>query len=324
MRRLQDGYGSLQSLVSRPCSPLSPPFPPPPPPPPPPPWCGAPADGIAYLRDTCLTLAALLQAHPPAAALLLQQGPALLEALGAVHDQLLPAVHRLARGFGGGASAGAGEGGSQHALLLLAQRQAWHVELVSERLAQLLLLHGYIQPPVEADSSGSGSSGGAGSSRAGTAGGSAVARGEALLQALMVLGHREEEAGMGGSRSGADGGPSLGEALAQRLGLGGSVQAALLTGALILDDAQADYVAALLGVSSLEEAPGPPLGGSGKHAGSAAGVAGAGVSGSQASGLDLAQLKSKIQQASLGPSLHFPMLSVAVLRSPVRALALHR
>lgn len=252
----------------------------------------APADGIAYLRDTCLTLAALLQAHPPAAALLLQQGPGLIEALGAVHDQLLPAVHRLARSAGGG--------GSQPAALLLALRQACHVELACERLAQLLLLHGYIQPPEGAVGAGSSS---AGSSRAGAAGGSAVDRGEALLQALMLLGHQEEEAGARGAPGGADGGPSLAEALAQRLGLGGSVQAALQTDALSLDDAQADYVAALLGVSSLEEAPGPPLdggsGSGGKRTGSAAGAAGAGVSGSQASGLDLAQLKSKIQQARL-------------------------
>lgn len=255
------------------------------------PPCDAPADGIAYLRDTCLTLAALLQAHPPAAALLLQQGPALVEALGAVHDQLLPAVHKLARSSG----ACGDEGGPRHALLMLMLRQACHVELASERLAQLLLLHAYIQPTDEAG----GGSGTAGSSRAGAGGGSAVARGEALLQALMVLGHREEEAGAGGSCGGATGGLPLAEALAQRLGLGGSVQAALQTGALSLDDAQADYVAALLGVSSLDEAPGPPLVSGAKRVGSTAGVLGAGSSGSRASGLDLAQLKSKIQQVRL-------------------------
>ena len=84
---------------------------------------------MAYLRDTCLTLASLVQAHPPAAALLLQQGPELLEALGAVHDRLLPAVKRAARGAEGDR-------------LLPLLRPACHAELAAERLAQLLLLHG--------------------------------------------------------------------------------------------------------------------------------------------------------------------------------------
>jgi hypothetical protein len=232
-----------------------------------------------------------VQAHPSAAALLLQQGPGLIEALGAVHDQLLPAVHRVARG---GAS---GSGTSPQLLLLL--RQACHVELGSERLAQLLLLHCYVQPAAgSAAGGGSSSSSGAGSSKAGGSGGSTVARGEALLQALMLLGHREEESAAGGGSGGAAGGGlSLGQALAQRLGLGGSIQAALVGGSLSLDEAQADYVAALLDLSSLAAAPGPPVPGAAAAAAAAEARLAAGSS-QAAPTLDTALLKSKIQQAS--------------------------
>jgi hypothetical protein len=230
------------------------------------------ADGILYLRDTCLTLASLVAARPAAAALLLQQGPALMEALSAVHDQLLPAAQRAAR---------AARPDDVAAALLL--RRACQVELGSERLAQLLLLHGCVAPPD--GSVGAAGSGAAGSSAAGAAGGSPVARGEALLQALMLLGHREEEAGGGGA------GLSLGQALARRYGLGGSIEAALLEGSLSLDEAQADYVAALLGVASLADAPGPQLPPDGR--GSTAGTG----SGKEASSADhAAALQSKIQQ----------------------------
>ncbi|KAI3428044.1 hypothetical protein D9Q98_006430 [Chlorella vulgaris] len=245
-------------------------------------------DGVSYLRDTCLTLASLLQAYPAAAALLLRQGALLVEALGAVHDQLLPAVHRVACA---GASSGGGGGGMSPALLGLLRRSC-HVELASERLAQLLLLHAYIQPPSDGSSSSA-----AGSSASGSSGGSAVARGEALLQALMLLGHREQEGGMGAGSSGtggAGGGLSLAKALAQRFGLGGSIEAAQLSGVLCLDEAQADYVAALLGVRSLAEAPGPPVPVGSKANSSLAAGAGDGASGSR--GPDMEALKLQIQQ----------------------------
>ena len=242
-----------------------------------------PADGVAYLRDTCLTLASLVQAHPPAAALLLQQGPELLEALGVVHDRLLPAVKRAARGAEGDR-------------LLPLLRPACHAELAAERLAQLLLLHGYVTPPA----SGAAGSSGAGSSSSGGAGGSAVARGEALLHALMVLGHREEEAGADGAGGGIDG-LGLGSALAQRLGLGGSIQAAQQLGTLSLDDAQSDYVAALLGVPSLAEAPGPQLPGAAAREAAAAAALAPSRAGGEAPALDLALLRAQIQQVWAGP-----------------------
>jgi hypothetical protein len=175
-------------------------------------------------------------------------------------------------------------------------RRACHVELASERLTQLLLLHAYIQPPSDGSSSSA-----AGSSASGSSGGSAVARGEALLQALMLLGHREQEGGMGAGSSGtggAGGGLSLGQALAQRFGLGGSIEAAQLSGVLCLDEAQADYVAALLGVRSLAEAPGPPVPGGSKVNSSLAAGAGDGASASR--GPDMEALKLQIQQVRSG------------------------
>ena len=240
------------------------------------------ADGVSYLRDTCLTLASLVQAHPPAAGLLLQQGPELIEGLGAVHDKLLPAVLKAARA-----------GGDSLVPLL---RQASHVQLAAERLAQQLLLYCYVSPPPP----GSGSA--AGSSSSGGVGGSAVARGEALLHALMLLGHQEEEAS--GAAAGGVGSWDLAQALAQRLGLGGSIEAALQTGSLSLDDAQADYVAALLGVPSLAEAPGPLLpGGAARVAAAEAKLAAGGGRAEQAA-MDLEQLRSQIRQASQeGPGL---------------------
>lgn len=232
---------------------------------------------MSYLRDTCLTLASLVQAHPPAAGLLLQQGPELIEGLGAVHDTLLPAVLKAARA-----------GGDTLAPLL---RQASHVQLAAERLAQKLLLYCYVAPP--APSTGASA---AGSSSSGGAGGSAVARGEALLHALMLLGHQEEEAS--GAAAGGTGSCDLAQALALRLGLGGSIEAALQTGSLSLDDAQADYVAALLGVPSLAEAPGPPLpGGAARAAAAEAKLAPGGGAAEQAA-MDLEQLRSQIRQAS--------------------------
>lgn len=241
---------------------------------------------MAYLRDTCLTLASLVQAHPPAAGLLLQQGPDLIEGLGAVHDKLLPAVHKAARA-----------GGDTLAPLL---RQACHVQLAAERLAQQLLLLCYVSPPAAAGGSGAS---GAGSSSSGGAGGSAVARGEALLHALMLLGHQEEEAG--GAAAGGVGSWDLAQALAQRLGLGGSIEAALQAGSVSLDDAQADYVAALLGVPSLAEAPGPMLPGGAARAAAAEARLAAGGGRADEAALDLEQLRAQIRQVGCCAGLYF-------------------
>lgn len=192
-------------------------------------------DGLAYLRDSCLTLCALLRAAPSAAPALLRRGPSLVEALGAVHDQLLPKAEATAAAGGGGVPAVRDE----------LHRRCRHVEVACERAVELLLVQGFLEASA---GQGGGSGGEAGSSRSG--GGSAVARGEALLGAVMLLGHREGEAA-------GSGGASLAPALAQRHFLAARIQAAQSSGAVALDDAQADYLAALMDVPSLGEAPAP-------------------------------------------------------------------
>ena len=240
-------------------------------------------DGAAYLRDTCLTLCAFLRARPAAAPLLLSSGPGLVEAMGAVHDQLLPAVQSAL-----GARPAA-------APLLALCRQ---VELASERLTHLLLLHSCVDAQAGNGAGASGAAGGSsssGSSKGGAGSPVAVARGEALLRAVMALGHREEESSSGGGA----GSLALGHALAERFGLGGSIEAALHQGLLWLDEAQLDYLAALLGLGSLAAAPssvpGGADGGIASHAGRQANSVG-GSCGGVGAVVDVALLLSQIQQ----------------------------
>ncbi len=56
------------------------------------------ADGVAYLRDAAATVAAFVDAFPPAAALVLADGDAaLLATLAALHDSLATDLAALAR-----------------------------------------------------------------------------------------------------------------------------------------------------------------------------------------------------------------------------------
>lgn len=51
--------------------------------------CGA-ADGVQYMRDTCMTLCYFLQAYPPGSQLLLQGHPTIITHLTGLHDDLIP------------------------------------------------------------------------------------------------------------------------------------------------------------------------------------------------------------------------------------------
>ena len=125
------------------------------------------------------------------------------------------------------------------------------MELASESLAQLLLIHGYLDPAAQPSCDDA-----PGPSSAGGATGSPTDRGEALLQAVMQLGHREDEGAAPGAQNGVPwAGLNLGLALAERFGLAGRVEAAVRSGYVSLDEAQSDYLAALLGVPSLNAAP---------------------------------------------------------------------
>lgn len=192
-------------------------------------------DGTAYLRDVCATLCALVRVHPPAAAALLTNGPALIEAFGGVHDAAVPDAQRAA----------ANGSTPLHAALL---RCTLHVEVACERAVDMLIVNGYLS---DTPSCGGSSSTGAGSSSGVTV--EAVAKGEALLSALTLLGHRD---GSQHAHNGVVvGGLALGPALAQRHGLAGSIQMAKQRMIVALDEAQEDYLAALMDVASLAEAP---------------------------------------------------------------------
>jgi activating signal cointegrator complex subunit 2 len=221
------------------------------------------ADGITYLRDACLTLCALLRAHPPCAGALLRHGASLIEALGAVHDQLVPSVHSLCVNVSVAARGeGTPDNAPLHALKAQIARKCNHLELATARAVELLLVHAYLEQnkvrssrSIVAPSNVQAAGGSSFPSSQKYASG-AVHRGEALLNALTMLGHRES-----GGDEHRSAGLALGPALAQRHGFAGRVRAAVADGILALDDAQMYYVAALLDVASLGAAPAPlPVG----------------------------------------------------------------
>jgi activating signal cointegrator complex subunit 2 len=216
-------------------------------------------DGVSYAKDACLSLASLLQSYQPAAVLFLKNPSCqqLIEALGAVHDQLLPIIENIA-------FSGIGRGKEPSIVHSNLARRCIQVEVASEIAVAALLTNAYLDASIEDITGGSSSS----SSSAGPSGSStsfkpdsaaAIQRGEALLHAFTLLGHREGAAGSSSGSNGGNniggGGLSLGPALAQRHGIGGSIQKAVNTGIIALDEAQTDYIAALLDVSSLASAP---------------------------------------------------------------------
>ncbi|GAB4815900.1 hypothetical protein N2152v2_002946 [Parachlorella kessleri] len=261
-------------------------------------------DGVEYLRDVCLTLCALLAAFLPAAGLMLSRDQSLLESVATLHDSLVPAVARLASrsiGNSSNASSSMPNGGLNSSQVQLLHRYCLHLEVACERAVVLLLAHAYLEP-AEAPAQHSGHSRGADSGQQ-SRGMPAAARfnpaqrGEALLHAVMLLGHREEEAkgleGFPREAGSALGGLPLAQALALRHGFGGAVETALLCHAVALDDAQCAYLAALLGLASLAEAPVPLPAGHAEHAGVAAQRGGAAVA---AAGVESAVLASQISQ----------------------------
>ncbi|KAH7616547.1 hypothetical protein Ndes2526B_g08636 [Nannochloris sp. 'desiccata'] len=223
-------------------------------------------DGVSYAKDACLSLCALLKVHPLAAGLFLKDTSCqqLIEALGAVHDQLLPILENIA-------FSGLGRSKEQSSIHANIARICLQVEIASEVAVVELLTHAYLDASIEditggssSSSSGAGGNGFSGPGSSSTKPGklpnpTSIRRGEALLHAFTLLGHREGGAigGASGSRSvvSSGGGISLGPALAQRHGIGGTIQKAVTAGIVALDEAQTDYIAALLDVSSLASAP---------------------------------------------------------------------
>jgi len=220
-------------------------------------------DGVSYAKDACLSFCALLKIYPLAAGLFLKDSlcQQLIEALGAVHDQLLPIIENIA-------ASGIGRGKEQSPIHLNLARKCLQVEIASEVAVAGFFTHAYLEASIEdiTGGSSSSSSGAAGVGRSSGSGSSsskpgeatnpaAIHRGEALLHAFTLLGHREGSTIAGSSAVPSGGGLSLGPALAQRHGIGGTIQKAVNIGIIALDEAQTDYIAALLDVSSLASAP---------------------------------------------------------------------
>lgn len=219
-------------------------------------------DGVTYLRDGCITLCALLRCYKPASGLVVSDGPGMVESLVAIHDNLVPKI--------------------QHALISIllsseeermlgkkVEERCNHCELVSEKSLEVLIYNAYLVPHTHADhdhqnkytssnenaSGGSGSASGSSSKRhpSTTTTTTAVARGESLLNALTLLGHRET---FSQQHNLPNSGLSIGPALAHRHGIAGAIHAAIQQEIVSLDDVQVEYIAALLDVPSLGGAPG--------------------------------------------------------------------
>ena len=64
-------------------------------------WCNSDlvcsiADGVQYLRDTCLTLCYFLEAYPSGSQLLQQGQAGLITQLTSLHDDLVPQINKAA------------------------------------------------------------------------------------------------------------------------------------------------------------------------------------------------------------------------------------
>lgn len=187
-------------------------------------------EGVQYLYDSCLTLCAVLKSLPLAASCLLKRDTSLLAALGVLHDQLVPDINSRISSNGFTAE-------NQDLL-----RHCPQLEVASEAAAAMLLINGMLRPT---DAGSSSSSYHVDSS-------AARALGEALIDTLSMLGIRE-------SFDMGDVELSLVPALAQRYGLAAKIHAAVTDGIVSLDDAQSDYINALMQVPSSAAFPSGPV-----------------------------------------------------------------
>ena len=187
-------------------------------------------DGMVYLRDACLTLCCALAASEALRHLIVNTMclDRLLNALDDVHDELMPKLYF----YVGRAEEALGDREGRGAL----RQVCCELECAAGSAAGWLL-SGILTLPIDEEDAG-------GSSSRGKTGAS-VQRGEMLLQALCMLKGRE----------GVDceAGPGLGNALAGRYGLGGRIGRAIDDGRLFLDEAQKEYMLALLGVEEFSD-----------------------------------------------------------------------
>ncbi|KAL6771022.1 hypothetical protein ACKKBF_B33605 [Auxenochlorella protothecoides x Auxenochlorella symbiontica] len=214
------------------------------------------AGALGGLRATLFALGALLPACPASTLRLLARQHDLLEAAAEVHDDLCPALAAWLAGQRTAHEASSASVAAASGVEAL-RAAAAHVELAAAALAARLLAMGPL-----ADGGASAHDDGATGSSSGTCavpGAASTAIGAEVVEALTACGAAQRD----GAAPCAPGGraPTLLEALAGRHGLPAALQAARSAGRLTLDDAQADYVAALLPRAWVAESKAPGDGG---------------------------------------------------------------
>lgn len=164
-------------------------------------------DLLAHIADTCLTLAAFVLGYPKAAQILLESSAVLLEALALVHDDFIPKA-------------------AAHGVTATQAHS-----LACQRLVYILITHG-----IMANASYEGT----GSSSVGTS--LSVSKGELLLQSLLLLTSSappQHDASVDTE--------TLVQSLVMRHKLKIAIENAIQQGTIVLDEAQLEYMTALLG-----------------------------------------------------------------------------
>ncbi|WPT16189.1 hypothetical protein PSENEW3_00004196 [Picochlorum sp. SENEW3] len=177
-------------------------------------------DGVAYVKDACLTLCCVMGSSLRVRRLFVETGFHMVQALDQVHDGLIPRLYFYAQ--------------QQSKATKEFTRDCSELEHACEKAMDLLL--SCFLELWEEDSGGAGGSSGVNEA--------SIRQGEMLMHSLCILGGREglyEEAG-----------DAMGRALAKKFNLGGRIQEAMERDVVYLDDAQKEYVTAILGTSSIE------------------------------------------------------------------------
>lgn len=176
-------------------------------------------DGVTYVKDACLTLCCVMGSSLRVRRLFVETGFHMVQALDQVHDGLVPRLYFYAQ---------------QSKATEEFTRDCSELEHASEK-AMDLLLSCFLEVREE-DSGGAGGSSGLNEA--------SIRQGEMLMHSLCILGGREglyEEAG-----------DAMGRALAKKFNLRGRIEEAIEQDVVYLDDAQKEYVAAILGTSGEE------------------------------------------------------------------------
>ncbi|GBF96800.1 hypothetical protein Rsub_09656 [Raphidocelis subcapitata] len=249
--------------------------------------CQEVAERTRYFLDALLTLLAFLDACPAAAALLLLPGRGeLLATLAALHDGLAPALERLSR------QPGAAAKGAPPAAAAARLRRA------AAALAGALLEGCYCGAGAAAALGAAAAAGAGGAAEAAAAAADPDARGQDLMAALMLAAHSGDAPGDGDGDGGAaaagHGGLLPAANAARRLDL--AVSEALRARRLALDDAQFDYLLALLGSDRSRLDGGRPAPAAAGQGGGASAAGGGGEGGSGSGGPGAARVAELVTQ----------------------------